>query len=335
MINLPLERKKVTNYIGLTDHDLKVLKNARPHFEAIVDQLVDELYADIQRQPELFEIIQQYSTIDRLKQTQKWYFLSLTDGVLDEAYVDKRLHVGTVHSKIGLTADWYLGTYIIYTNLATAHLQRVMPEGWDEAVRALAKMFNFDSQLVLEAYERDEKREIEGLLDNQREMIEGIGSAVQNLASVMKELGSSSEKVASTAQDSAEMQQNTHDHIQDLAKEIDSIDALGTSMKHVADQSQMLGLNAAIEAARAGDAGRGFGVVAEEIRKLARLSEESLNTIEKRIQHIRTVLDSVTQGADQSFDLSRQQEGHAQTMVSFVKTIETLTKELEELRKKN
>jgi methyl-accepting chemotaxis protein len=54
----------------------------------------------------------------------------------------------------------------------------------------------------------------------------------------------------------------------------------------MADETQMSGLNAAIEAARAGDAGRGFGVVAEEIRKL---SDQSKQTAEQIRQLTKTI----------------------------------------------
>jgi len=68
---------------------------------------------------------------------------------------------------------------------------------------------------------------------------------------------------------------------EDINAQMIVVDSILGLIKEISDQTHLLGLNAAIEAARVGDMGRGFNVVAEEIRKLASKTKESLKQIHK------------------------------------------------------
>lgn len=332
MIQLNEQRRLQLQYTGITEKDLRLLQSKENEFRQIVNQLVDELYDQVYNQPHLKEIIDKYSTLERLKETQRWYFLSMTSGKIDEEFIQKRLYIGQVHSRIGLTSEWYLGTYALYLDIACTLLKKVLPDDWLEVVHALTKMFNLDSQLILESYQNAERDKAETLAQEQEKMLQGISSSVQDLVAMMVELSSSSQSVAEMASNTVESQDKANQLLESLNKEIQDIGMMGEMMQEISDQTHLLGLNAAIEAARAGDEGRGFEVVANEVRKLASRSKDSLNQVEAKLSSIKASLSQVEKESHQTSFYAKNQSTSSQELSSFVQMIERITMELEQLK---
>lgn len=106
-----------------------------------------------------------------------------------------------------------------------------------------------------------------------------LTESIEVLASTSEELSAQAEEIAAASQETASSVRSSQIHIGETEKVLGLI-------RTVANQTNLLGLNAAIEAARVGDAGRGFSVVASEIRKLAEESAKSIKNTEGIIRLI-------------------------------------------------
>ena len=96
-------------------------------------------------------------------------------------------------------------------------------------------------------------------------------------------------------------------------------------IRNVAGQTNLLGLNAAIEAARVGELGRGFGVVAEEIRKLATTSTDSLKKIDAVINTIKGDSEKAVQEAEHLDSVISQVAGALDQVARTVQEVREMT----------
>lgn len=117
--------------------------------------------------------------------------------------------------------------------------------------------------------------------DAMKDMAFTLNDSICAIASTSEEISAQAQEIAAVTSNLAQVALKS----QEKVKETDNIIGL---IRSIAGQTNLLGLNAAIEAARVGDMGRGFGVVAEEIRKLAANSVDSVKNIDCIIRAIQS-----------------------------------------------
>lgn len=148
-----------------------------------------------------------------------------------------------------------------------------------------------------------------------------LNEIIQNIHDNMQRLAAQSEELTATSSDINAQANTSYEHSKQIGEVVKLIEG-------ISNQTNLLGLNAAIEAARSGEAGKGFGVVADEIRKLSLHTKEAVGTISQSLNTIRDNLNKLNNGTKEVSAASEEQSAVTVEVVNEIELLDNKSKEL-------
>ncbi|ELR66374.1 methyl-accepting chemotaxis sensory transducer [Photobacterium marinum] len=210
-------------------------------------------------------------------------------------------------------------------------------KGYNQFVEYLSGLLQNVSETGKEI--SDSIQNVNQLASSMEQEIKNQTSQIEQVATAVHEMGASSDEVAQSADGAAasaksatqaietghqsvtatlasvenmnQQLSSTNEVVTQLAHDAGSIDTVLDVISGVSEQTNLLALNAAIEAARAGEQGRGFAVVADEVRTLASRSKESTEEIRQIIEKLQQRTDAVVNALTTSLELGKSCQNEA------------------------
>lgn len=327
--------------LGLTLEEMKMAKTIQELVKNHSQSIASNFYQAMCHIPVYKEIVNTYSNKDRWIQVHAAFIVTMFDGRYDDAYIKRLQIIAKGHQELGVLPQWYVASFqIIFQNIQSClYHSNCELEEFFKISNSVSKVLNFHQQIIIESLEKaniEKKQEVfqqikEELKNKIFETSKSLVAITEETSAGVEDLIQKSRMVSIQGQQTADKSritqsfaENGQEQLHSLENEIHSIYQSTMAMrgaveslnelsskiievvemvKGISNQTNLLSLNATIEAAHAGEHGKGFAIVANEVRKLSEQTKESVESIQALTEQITKQKDNVSSSLQEVEDL--------------------------------
>jgi hypothetical protein len=301
--------------VGLTPADASFLQSLKPRMTSGQDEVINAFYGRILSFPDFKAMIEQTcerekidieQLVAHINDVQFKHWQRFFDGTPDKAFKDVAQKIGIAHEKCLLSSDLYVASSAV---ILEKFLGLALDQHLDDTERAatvkaslsaIVRMFFLDISQAISAYDnaaaRSAFQQISEPLLNTFEV--EVAGDLKSMAGAAEELNDTIKNIVELNLGNMQRCRDTVSSIEaltrnlaDLAQTTRQIESFVKVITDVSRKTKLLALNAAIEAARSGEYGRGFNVVANEVKALANEAENATRDVTRQAGEIQDAID--------------------------------------------